>query len=146
MTDRIVVGEDEVTFRLTSDQSDGALVALEVRIPAGGGPPLLHRHEPFELYRVERGELAFYIEGERETVSRTVAGPGSVVAIPGGREHTVRNESRGESTAFVVFSPGSEMERFVRAAGDLAEPRVEEVLALAAAHGVELTRPLEEVV
>jgi mannose-6-phosphate isomerase-like protein (cupin superfamily) len=146
MTDRIVVGEDEVTFRLTSDQSDGALVALEVRIPAGGGPPLLHRHEPFELYRVERGELAFYIEGERETVSRTVAGPGSVVAIPGGREHTVRNESGAESTAFVVFSPGSEMERFVRAVGDLGEPGIEEVLGLAATHGVELTRPLEEVV
>jgi mannose-6-phosphate isomerase-like protein (cupin superfamily) len=146
MTDRIVVGEDEVTFRLTSDQSDGALVALEVRIPAGGGPPLLHRHEPFELYRVERGELAFYIEGERETVSRTVAGPGSVVAIPGGREHTVRNESGEESTAFVVFSPGSEMERFVRAVGDLGEPGIEEVLGLAATHGVELTRALEEVV
>jgi mannose-6-phosphate isomerase-like protein (cupin superfamily) len=146
MTDRIVVGEDEVTFRLTSDQSDGALVALEVRIPPGGGPPMLHRHEPFELYRVERGELAFYIEGERETVTRTVAGPGAVVAIPGGREHTVRNESGEESTAFVVFSPGSEMERFVRAVGDLGEPGIEEVLGLAATHGVELTRALEEVV
>jgi mannose-6-phosphate isomerase-like protein (cupin superfamily) len=145
MTDRMVVGKDEVTFRLTSEESDGALVALEVRIPAGGGPPMLHRHEPFELYRVERGELAFYIEGERETVTRTVAGPGSVVAIPGGREHTVRNESGGASTAFVVFSPGSDMERFVRAVGDLREPGIEEVLALAAAHGVELTRPLEEV-
>jgi mannose-6-phosphate isomerase-like protein (cupin superfamily) len=145
MTDRVVVGEDEVAFRLTSDQSDGALVALEVRIPAGGGPPMLHRHEPFELYRVERGELAFYIEGEGDTVTRTVAGAGSVVAIPGGREHTVRNESGGDSTAFVVFSPGVEMERFVRAVGDLGEPSIEEVLALAAAHGVELTRPLGEV-
>ena len=145
MTDRMVVGEDEVTFHLTSDRSDGALVALEVRIPAGGGPPMLHRHEPFELYRVERGELAFYIEGEREAVTRTVAGAGSVVAIPGGREHTVRNESGGESTAFVIFSPGAEMERFVRAAGDLGEAGIEAVLALAAAHGVELTRPLEEV-
>jgi mannose-6-phosphate isomerase-like protein (cupin superfamily) len=145
MTDRVVVGEDEVTVRLTSDESDGAVVALEVRIPAGGGPPMLHRHEPFELYRVERGELAFYIEGEGETVTRTVAGAGSVVAIPGGREHTVRNESGGESSAFVVFSPGVEMERFVRAVGDLGEPAIEEVLTLAAAHGVELTRPLEEV-
>ena len=145
MNDRIVVGEDEVTFRLTSDQSDGALVALEVRIPAGGGPPMLHRHEPFELYRVERGELAFYVEGDRQTVNRTVAEAGSVVAIPGGREHTVRNESSEESAAFVIFSPGDEMERFVRAAGDLGEPGIEDVLALASAHGVELTRPLEEV-
>jgi mannose-6-phosphate isomerase-like protein (cupin superfamily) len=145
MNDSIVVGEDEVTFRLTSDQSDGAMIALEVRIPAGGGPPMLHRHEPFELYRVERGELAFYVEGDRQTVNRTVAEAGSVVAIPGGREHTVRNESSEESAAFVIFSPGDEMERFVRAAGDLGEPGIEDVLALAAAHGVELTRPLEEV-
>ena len=71
-----------------------------------------------------------------------------VVAIAGGREHTVRNESAADASAFVVFAPGSQMERFVRAAGELGgdgPPGVEQVLALAAAHGITMTRPLEEV-
>jgi hypothetical protein len=41
------------------------------------------------------------------------------------RKHTVRNESSAESSAFVVFAPGVEFERV--------------------AHGIELTRSLEEI-
>jgi len=139
------VGGDQVTFRVTSAESEGTALAFEVRMPPGGGPPALHRHDPFELYRVERGELSFYLEDDDGTVARTVAGPGQVIAIPGGREHTVRNETGEEAGAFVVLSPGAEMERFIRGAGALGAPRMEDVLALASAHGIEITRPLEEV-
>jgi len=143
--ERVSVGGDELTFRVASAKSDGALLAIDVRIPAGGGPPALHRHDAFELYRVERGELAFYLERDG-AISRTTAGPGAVVAIEGGREHTIRNESNAEARAFVVFAPGGEIERFIRAAAELGRggpPAMEDVLALAAQHGVELTRPLE---
>ena len=138
--ERLTVGADELRFRVTSADSDGALLAFEIRMPPGGGPPALHRHEPAELYRVERGEFAFYIGDEDGRVTRSTAGLGQVVAIPARREHTVRNESAGDSAAFVVLAPGAEFERFVRAAaegGDLA--------ALAAEHGVEITRPLEAI-
>ena len=70
------------------------------------------------------------------------------MAIAGGREHTVRNESGAEARAFVVFSPGAAMERFVRAAAELGgdgPPAVEQVVALAEAHGISMTRSLEEV-
>jgi oxalate decarboxylase/phosphoglucose isomerase-like protein (cupin superfamily) len=140
------VGGDTLTFRVTSEQSAGALTAVEVRMRAGGGPPMLHRHDPFEVYCVEHGELAFYVEGEDGRVNRAVAGAGTVVAIPGGREHTIRNESRDAARAFVIFSPGAEMERFAREAGALARsgtPGMDEVLALASAHGIEMTRPVE---
>ena len=43
---------------------------------------------------------------------------------------------------------GSAMERFTRAAGALAvggEPQASDVMSLAAEHGIELTRGLEEV-
>jgi PPOX class probable F420-dependent enzyme len=142
--DRIRVGGDEIAFRVTTDQSRGALVSFDVRMPAGGGPPMLHRHDSFEAYRVERGAFAFYLGSHDGGVERVVAGPGDVVAIPSGREHTVRNESAAEARAFVVLSPGVEMERFARAAAELhadAPPQPEEVLALAEAHGIELTRP-----
>jgi quercetin dioxygenase-like cupin family protein len=135
VSERLSIGGDQVSFRCTSEQSSGDLLAIDVRIPPGGGPPVLHRHDPFELYRVEDGELTFHLGGDRLR-----AAAGSVVAIPGGQEHTVRNESDREARAFVVFSPGAEMERFIRAAGELHAPAVEEVLTLAAAHGIEMTK------
>jgi oxalate decarboxylase/phosphoglucose isomerase-like protein (cupin superfamily) len=143
---RLRVGGDDLEFRVTSHDSGGSLVAFDVLIPPGGGPPLLHRHPPFELYLVRGGTLAFYLEDGRGEIAREVAEPGRVVAIPGGREHTVRNESDGEARAFVVLAPGAEMEAFVRAAADLAvdgSPRPEDILALAEAHGMEMTRPVE---
>lgn len=146
---RFRLGGDEIDLRVTSEHSRGAIVALDVRMPAGGGPPALHRHAAAELYRVERGQFAFYLEDDRGAVQRTLAGPGSVVAIQGGREHTIRNESDQEASAFVVFSPGAPMESFLRAAGDLGAdgaPALEDGLAVAAAHGVEITRPLAEAV
>ena len=145
--DEVTVGRDRIIFKLTREQSAGDVTVFEVRIPPGGGPPMLHRHDPFELYRVWSGELAIYLEGQDGAVTRTVAGPGTVVPIGGGLEHTVRNESDEEAEAVVVFSPGAPMERFARAAGDPGRhraPSQDEVLALAEAHGIEITRSLED--
>jgi len=122
MRDALRVGGDVAELRVTSEQSDGALVAYEVTIPPGGGPPHLHSHEAFELFRVESGELAFYLvdEGDGGEPRRSLAGPGAVVAVPSGRQHTVRNESADEARAFAVLSPGAEMERFMRSLGEPA--------------------------
>ena len=46
----------------------------------------------------------------------------------------------------MVFSPGREMEQFAREAGALVQdgpPRMDDVLALASGHGIEMTRPVE---
>jgi quercetin dioxygenase-like cupin family protein len=127
--ERIRIGDDDITILVDTEQSGGTMLAAEVTIPAGGGPPALHRHPSGELYRVQEGELALYLGDER---IRATAG--AVVHIPGGAAHTVRNESDTEALAFVVFTPGTEMEGFVRAAA--AAPG--DVPALAAAHGIEL--------
>jgi mannose-6-phosphate isomerase-like protein (cupin superfamily) len=136
------IGRERVEFLLAADESGGDLLVLEVLMPPGGGPPMLHCHDPFELYRVRSGELTFYVEGADGAVTRTVAGAGAVVPIAGGREHTIRNESDGPAEAIVAFSPGQPMERFARAAGELEDPR--EVLALAEAHGIEMTRSIDD--
>ena len=140
--DEIRVGRDQIRFKVTSEQSGGEVAVFEVRMPPGGGPPMLHRHEPLELYRVLSGELAIYLEGKDGSVTRRVAGPGAVVPIGAGLEHTVRNESDEEAEAVVVFSPGAPMERFARAAAELASE--EDVIAGARAHGIEVTRSIEE--
>jgi mannose-6-phosphate isomerase-like protein (cupin superfamily) len=130
--ERLKVGHDEITLHVDSERSGGTMVAAEVTIPAGGGPPALHRHPSVELYRVQRGELALYLGDERIS-----AGEGAVVHIPGGTAHTIRNETDAEAQAFVVFTPGTEMERFVRAVA--ASPG--DVLALAREHGIEMLTP-----
>ena len=141
------VGSEEIEFEVTSEDGAG-MVAAKVRMPPGGGPPALHRHVASELYRVERGELAFYVEDEAGEVERRAAAAGETVPIAGGREHTIRNESDRDAAAFVVYAPGDDIEAFVRAAARLATagaPAVERVLAVAAEHGIEITRPLAEV-
>lgn len=146
--DAVEVGGDLVEFQVTSEASGGAVLAYDVTFAPGGGPPLLHRHDAFELFRVESGELTLYLEEDDGETRRRVARAGAAVAIPGGREHTVRNESTVPARAFAVLSPGADMERFARGAGELAShvegPDPAEVLALAAACGIEVTRPLGE--
>ncbi|WP_308214371.1 cupin domain-containing protein [Solirubrobacter ginsenosidimutans] len=122
--ERLKIGSDEITLHVSS----GTLLAAEVTIPAGGGPPAMHRHPSEELYRVEAGELAIYVEDER-----IVAGPGSVTHIPGGATHNVRNESAADARAYVIFSPGTEMETFFRAVAE----NPTDVVALAEANGIE---------
>jgi oxalate decarboxylase/phosphoglucose isomerase-like protein (cupin superfamily) len=143
--ERLSVGGDEIALHVTSADTGGTLLAAEVRLPAGGGPPVLHRHTPTEVYRVESGELVIYLEDERGGIDRIVSRHGDVVHIPGGRAHTVRNESQAEATAYVVFTPGEPMEAFVRAAAALAgeqPPSSAQIVALAEAHGIEMTEPV----
>lgn len=140
------VGGDQLEVQMSSEESDGALLAYDVTLAPGGGPPHLHRHEAVEVFKVERGELTFYLAGEDGEVGRRTAGPGEVVAIPGNREHSVRNEAAAAARAFAVLSPGDRMEHFARAAAALAGEATPACVAeLAATNGIEITRPLPEV-
>ncbi len=133
---------DEITVRARSAETGGALLAADVRLPPGGGPPALHRHAAAEIYRVERGELLVLVEDAGGGLSSVLARAGDVVTIPGGRAHTVRNESAADVLADVVFAPGADMEGFVRATAGLRSPKHADVLALAERHGIEMAGPV----
>ena len=60
---RVMLGTDELTVLATSVETGGALFAAEIRMPPGGGPPVMHRHEPGEVYYVIEGEFIFYTGG-----------------------------------------------------------------------------------
>jgi oxalate decarboxylase/phosphoglucose isomerase-like protein (cupin superfamily) len=129
------VGGDEITIHVSSEDSGGALLVAEVGMAPGGGPPEPHRHEAAEVYRVDDGELAIYVEEDGGgPLRRRVTRAGDVVHIPGGRAHTIRNESGAAARAYVVFSPGAAMEAFVREAARAERP--EDVLAAAQRHGI----------
>ena len=134
--DVLRVGHDEVAVRLTTGETGGKLLAFDVTMPPGGGPPAMHRHAPAEVYRVLEGEFAFYLDD-----TRTVQRAGAVVHIAGGREHTIRNESDAPARAYVTFVDGAEaMEAFMRAAAGASG--LDELMQAAARHGIEMTRAL----
>jgi mannose-6-phosphate isomerase-like protein (cupin superfamily) len=117
-------------------------------MPPGGGPPVMHRHDPGEVYFVLDGEFAFYVADPSGSVRRWTAASGAVVPLAGGTPHTIRNESGADAAAFVVHAPGAPMEGFLRAGAALAaggDSGMDAVLAIAAQHGVELLGPIPDV-
>jgi mannose-6-phosphate isomerase-like protein (cupin superfamily) len=139
------VGADEITVLAGTADTSGDLFAVELRMAPGGGPPVMHRHAPSEVYRVLAGEMTFYITGTDGRTRRRVAGVGETVTMAGDTPHTIRNESAQEAVAFGVHAPGGVMEGFSRAAAALAAdgpPAMEDVLAVAERHGIEMLGPV----
>ena len=134
------LGTDQLTVRASCADTDGAIFAAEITMPPGGGPPLLHRHAPSEIFHVLDGEFTFYVADDAGAVSRSTATAGEVVPIAGGRAHTIRNESGADATALVVYAPGEQMERFAYAAAELTT--MDEALALAERHGITMVGPV----
>lgn len=147
--ERLTLGTDQVTVLATSAQTGGDIFAIEIRMPPGGGVPVMHRHAPGEVYHVLAGEFAFYLgDGVSGAVRRVVAGPGDVVPLAGSTPHTIRNEGTADAVAFVVHSPGAPMEGFTRAVAAMTaggEPSMDDVLDLAQRHGIELLGPYADV-
>lgn len=144
--ERILMGTDEVTILASSVETNGALFAIEILMRPGGGPPVMHRHEPGEVYHVIVGEFTFYVgDGPDGAVRRLIAAAGDVVPLAGGVPHTIRNESAEDAVAFVVHAPGAPMESFTRAVAAAAAdgpPAMEQVLRLAAQNGITILGPI----
>lgn len=106
-----------ITFKVTSEQSDGALCVFEHTAGRGKRTPLhLHPNED-EIAYVFEGELLLHIDG----VERT-AQAGTVVCIPRGTPHAFLVTSELARSLWVV-TPGGAMETFYRQAGDAAPSR-----------------------
>ncbi len=136
------MGTDQITVLATCAQTGGALFAVEIRMAPGGGPPVMHRHAPGEVYHVLEGEFTFYIADTGGPARRITAGPGQAVPLAGDTPHAVRNESAADAVAFVVHAPGAPMEHFSRAVAALPTPDMASVLQVAAASGIELLGPI----
>ena len=142
--ERIMLGPDETVVLASCADTNGDLFAVEVRMSPGGGPPVMHRHDPSEIYLVREGIFTFYV-GESPHVQRIQAGTGDVVPLRGGTPHTVRNEGTELAVAQVVHTPGGPMEAFCRAVADMSTegpPEMEAVLEVASKNGIEMLGPI----
>ncbi|WP_345604497.1 hypothetical protein [Pseudonocardia adelaidensis] len=132
--DTIRTGLDEITVLAGTAETGGALFAIRIRMAPGGGPPVMHRHDPGEVY------IGGADDPDRR---RFTAGAGDVVPLAGRTPHTIRNESTEDAIAFVVHAPGAPMEQFLRAVAALGpEPGMEEALAAAQRNGIALLGPI----
>jgi hypothetical protein len=77
--ERWQLGTDEPRVLATGEMTGGAIFAVQIRMPPGGGPPVMHRHAPSEIYYVLDGEFAFYAGNSDGGMRRIVARPGDVV-------------------------------------------------------------------
>ena len=139
--EQLRLGADQITVLADCARTGGALFAVEVRMSPGGGPPVMHRHDPGEIYHVLEGEFTFYTADGAGPARRVTAGPGDVVPLAGGTPHTVRNESDADAVAFVVHAPGPPMEQFMRAVLAAGQPDMATVLGIAARNGIEMLGP-----
>jgi quercetin dioxygenase-like cupin family protein len=128
----------ELSVRLSTDVSGGALTVLETVNAVGSGPPL-HRHRETEVFRVLEGEYLYEVDGRR---FRAVTG--DVVSVPGGAAHTLTNISSGPARQLVMMLPAMDALRFFSGLGELmagGRPDMATLNTYGAPWGVEFLGP-----
>jgi len=154
MADSIVVrkqGEGQAYWMIgglyevkaSSDETGGALCAMEMTLPEGMGPPP-HIHTGAEAVFVLEGTLRLHV-GDK-TID---AGPGSFYYIPKGTLERFEPTSR---VRLLIVYTDSPMEKFFAEAGEPAQrrevpprptspPDVERLTAVGARYGLEIKAP-----
>jgi quercetin dioxygenase-like cupin family protein len=130
-------------IKASSDETDDQATIVEMRVPAGSGPPP-HTHPGGEAVYVLEGTVRYHIEDEVFE-----GGPGSFFYMP---EGTWENfEPTSEIHLLVIYTPGG-VEKFFAEAGEPAQrreipppmsepPDVERIIAIGEKHGMKLKAP-----
>jgi quercetin dioxygenase-like cupin family protein len=140
-----VVG-DLYTFLTTGEDTNGRYALWEaIVLPGGGPPPHLHRREDEGFYVLE-GEVAFYVEGQRQ-----LAGPGTLLNLPVGVVHAFKNETDQPAKMLIWVAPAG-LEKMFQEVGQIVSDRsasppptthadIERFLAVAPHYGIEIKLP-----
>jgi mannose-6-phosphate isomerase-like protein (cupin superfamily) len=111
-----LVVTDVVTIKASGRDTSGQLLVLEVRVPAGGGPPVLHRHRYAETFYILEGEFEVDTTDAENRLSTGKITAGDTVSIPSLVWHNFKNVGAGPGKFIVVHSPAT-MESFIRELG-----------------------------
>ena len=77
-----LVGGDVTTIKASSRDTSGDLLVLDVTVPPGGGPPVLHRHGYSEVFLFQEGEFEVSMADGDHALSTVRVAAGDTVAIP----------------------------------------------------------------
>jgi mannose-6-phosphate isomerase-like protein (cupin superfamily) len=98
-------GTDVTTIRASSGDTSGKMLMLEVTVPAGGGPPVLHRHEYTEIFYFLEGEFTVSTADEQSVLSTLRLNPGDTLSVPSLAWHTFKNVGSIPGKFLVIHSP-----------------------------------------
>ncbi|WP_434723070.1 cupin domain-containing protein [Mesorhizobium sp. RIZ17] len=123
---------------LTAEQTASRLGMFESLDQPGYGPPRHIHNDEDETFQIQSGEVEFWMNGQTRIV-----GPGCVVHVPRGTEHTFRVLGERPARMLTVMTPGgfegffAEMaERKCRIPDDM-----DQVAAIGARFGLTFTGP-----
>jgi quercetin dioxygenase-like cupin family protein len=91
---------DEITRKVTGDETGGAYAIVESRVDPGGGPPPHIHHGEEELFYVSEGEFELRWGSELRR-----GGPGTIALLPRDVPHGFRNVGKTPGRLVTVISP-----------------------------------------
>jgi quercetin dioxygenase-like cupin family protein len=128
----------DLVFKLTGDDTGGALDYFTVAVAPHGGPPLHIHHRQEETLHVLSGRFKVRVGDEERILER-----GGFAFLPAGLPHAFRNLTDEPAEVIVVYTPGGG-HHFYAELGPLARngtPDPAEVAACFARHGMTLVGP-----
>ncbi|MBA2534326.1 MAG: cupin domain-containing protein [Rubrobacter sp.] len=111
-----LVVTDVTTIKASAQDTSGKLLVLEVTVPPGGGPPVLHKHEYSEVFLFQEGEFEVSTVNKDFELTTFKVGAGGTVSIPSMAWHNFKNVSATPGRFIAVHSPPV-MEGFMREIG-----------------------------
>ena len=133
------VQQEQQTFVLTAEDTDGRLEWIESTVNFGGGPPCHLHHTADEAITILEGEIKFKVDNELVDL-----GPGDTLFVPRGVPHTFTNVHRDQPVRLVgVYAPAG-LQAFFRVWRELSAngmPDESAMAELAARYGMELMGP-----
>lgn len=135
-----------VTRKVTAEQTGGAYSLFEVEMKPKDGEPSHIQHHEDECFYVLEGAFEFSNEG-----NSIEAGPGSLIYIPKGSLHALRNSGSATGRLLVLQTPGGVHERYVEEVGNPVQDNgvplaketrpVAELAATGAKYSIEIVSP-----
>lgn len=108
---------ERITFRKTSADTDGEVLAFDLELSPDGNVPGMHVHPiQEERFEVVEGTMRFRRRGRT-----VIARPGDVVVVPSGVRHKFQNGGDEEAQVRVEVRPALRMEQLLQTSVALAE-------------------------
>ena len=100
-----LVVTDVTTIKASARDTSAELLVLEVTVPPGDGPPVLHRHEYSEVLLFKEGVFEVSTSNEDFELSALEVGAGDTVSIPAMAWHNFKNVGARPGRFIAVHSP-----------------------------------------
>jgi quercetin dioxygenase-like cupin family protein len=114
----ILVGQLQIHFLVTGENSAGSVAAFELSVPGGErllGPAHFHKHYEETIYGIQ-GVMTWTVDGKTIEV-----GPGQLLCIPRGAVHRFENNTSEDVKSLCVITPAAIGPQYFREVASVLE-------------------------